>query len=72
MDEERLKAELLETRNELQRLRNSISVDQPNLHTDLSMIALIPKWSGTESSVPLEDFLSSIKFCTFRTLDRRR
>jgi len=60
MAEARLQAELLETKNELEGLRNNMSAGQPTLHKELSMIALIPKWSGTDSSVPLEDFLFSI------------
>jgi hypothetical protein len=31
----------------------------PTVHKDLSLISLIPKWSGLEAGVPLEKFFSS-------------
>ena len=57
----RLEAELAETKMELQRLRESISPGTPTLHKDLSLVTLIPKWSGSDSSVTLEEFLSSVE-----------
>ena len=33
----------------------------PTVHKDLSLIALVPKWSGWESTVTLEEFFSSIE-----------
>ena len=33
----------------------------PTVHKDLSLISLIPKWSGSETGIPLEEFLSSIE-----------
>jgi hypothetical protein len=30
------------------------------VHKDLSLISLIPKWSGSDSTVSLEEFFSSI------------
>jgi len=33
----------------------------PTVHKDLSLIALVPKWSGSESTVTLEEFFSSIE-----------
>jgi hypothetical protein len=33
----------------------------PTVHKDLSLISLIPKWSGAETATPLEEFLSSIE-----------
>jgi len=29
------------------------------VYKDLSLISLIPKWSGSESDVPLKEFLAS-------------
>ena len=57
----RLQAELAETKMELQRLRESISPGTPTLHKDLSLLTLIPKWSGSDSSVTLEEFLSNVE-----------
>jgi hypothetical protein len=57
----RLQAELAETKIELQRLRESISPGTPALHKDLSLVTLIPKWSGSDSSVTLEEFINSVE-----------
>jgi hypothetical protein len=59
--EVRLQAELAETKMELQRLRESISPGTPTLNKDLSLVTLIPKWSGSDSSVTLEEFLNSVE-----------
>jgi hypothetical protein len=61
MAEGRWQAELLETKNEIQRLRESIGLGTPTLHKDLSLVTLVPKWSGSDSTVTLEEFLSSIE-----------
>ena len=57
----RLQAELLETRAELQRLRDCMSVGATTLHKDVYLITLIPKWAGSNSAVTLEEFLSSVQ-----------
>ena len=44
----------------MQRPRDRLSTGTHTAHKDLSLI-LIPKWSGSESVVPLEEFTSSIK-----------
>ena len=31
------------------------------VHKDLSLVTLVPKWSGSDSSIALEEFLSSIE-----------
>jgi len=31
------------------------------LHKDLSLITLVPKWTGSDSVVTLEEFISSIE-----------
>ena len=61
MAEVRLRAELEESNAELARLRQRMSLDVPTVHKDSSLISLIPKWSGAETSVSLEEFLSSIE-----------
>jgi len=33
----------------------------PTVHKDLSLISLVPKWSGSESAISLEEFFSSIE-----------
>ena len=33
----------------------------PTVHKDLSLVSLIPKWSGSEAETPLEEFLSTIE-----------
>jgi len=32
----------------------------PTLHKELSLISLVPKWSGSESAISLEEFFSSM------------
>jgi len=58
---ERLAAELAETKIELQQLRERMFTATPTIHKDLSLIALVTKWSGSESTVTLEEFFSSIE-----------
>ena len=58
---ERLRIELVERKIEIARLRDRLSMATTTIHKDLSLISLIPKWSGAEAAVPLEDFLSSIE-----------
>jgi len=58
----RLQAELLEAKNELQRLREHVSlVTTPTVHKDLSLVFVIPRWSGSDATVTLEEFLESIE-----------
>ena len=61
MEEARLQAELLESKNEIRRLRERLSTAMPTVHKDLSLISLVPKWSGSDAEVPLEEFSSSIE-----------
>jgi hypothetical protein len=61
MVEKRLKAELEEAKAEVQRLKESMTVGTPMLHKDLSLITLVPKWTGSDSVVTLEEFISSIE-----------
>jgi hypothetical protein len=61
MAEARLQNELFEDRNEIKRLPDSMSIGTPTFHKDMSMITLVPKWTGYDSTVTLEKFLSSIE-----------
>jgi len=53
-----LKLELSEAQNEIQRLKDRLTTVPPTSHKDFSLISLIPKWSGMESAVSLEEFFS--------------
>jgi hypothetical protein len=61
MAEARLREELAEARAEILRLRQQAATAMPTVHKDLSLISIVPKWSGSESAAPLEEFLSSIE-----------
>ena len=59
--EARPKLELSEAKIEIQRLRDQLATASPTVHKDFSLASLIPKWSGTESAVSLEECFSSIE-----------
>ena len=64
MAEAHLQDEILGAKSEIQRLGESISsmsVGSPIVHKDLSLVTLVPKWSGSDASVTLEEFLSSVE-----------
>jgi hypothetical protein len=61
MAQAKLTADLLEARAELQKLRDSMSVGAPAIHKDMSLIILIPKWTGSDSAVTLEEFLAIVE-----------
>ena len=61
MTDARVQAELAETKIELQRLRQSISSGKPTLHKDLSLLTLISKWWGSDSTFTLEEFSSNVE-----------
>jgi hypothetical protein len=50
---DRIQAELSETKAEVQRLLERVSLGTPTVHKDLSLISLIPKLSGAETGIPL-------------------
>ena len=59
--ENKLRDELAESRLEITRLNERLVSVMPTMHKDLSLISLFSKWSGAESSIPLEEFLASIE-----------
>jgi hypothetical protein len=60
--EARLKLELSEAQSEIQRLRDQLNTaPRPTVHKDLSLVSLVPKCSGSESAISLEEFFSSIE-----------
>jgi hypothetical protein len=61
MTDVKFQAELTETRKEVQRLKERMSLGAPTVHKDLSLISLVPKWSGQDSTVTLEEFFASIE-----------
>jgi len=59
MNDASLRAEIAETKAELQRLRERMSIGTPTVYKELSLIALTPKWTGSESTVTLEEFYNT-------------
>ena len=51
-----LQTEVEESKLEVQILRGRMSLGTPTVHRDLSVIALIPKWAGSEPTKHLEKF----------------
>jgi hypothetical protein len=60
MAEVRLRAELVESKDEIQRPKERLSGGLPTIHKDLSLISLVPKWSGLDPAIPIEEFFASI------------
>jgi len=52
--------ELEKSKLEFQRLRERMSLGAPTVHKGLSLISLIPRWSGSESTNSLE-FISTLE-----------
>jgi hypothetical protein len=61
MQDASLQAQHLESKAEITRLRERLSMGTPTVHKDLSLISLVPKWSGSESAVSLKEFFESIE-----------
>jgi hypothetical protein len=53
---DRLQAELVQTGLELQELKERMEIGAVTVHKDLSLVSLFSKWSGSESTIFLEDF----------------
>jgi len=59
-----LQQELEESKSEIQRLRQLMSLGTPTVHKDLSLISLIPRWSGSDSTNSLEELISTLEAST--------
>jgi len=58
MAEVRLREELAESKAEVQRSRERSSTGMPTAHKELSLVSVIPKWSGADTGITLEEFSS--------------
>ena len=58
---DRLQEVLAQTRLELQQLKKRMETRAITVHKDLFLVSLIPKWSGSYSTISLEEFFSSIE-----------
>ena len=56
-----LQQEREEPKSEIQRIRERMSLGAPTVHKDLSLISLIPRWSGSDSTNSLEEFISTLE-----------
>jgi hypothetical protein len=61
MVEVRWREDLAESKAEIARLGKHMATVMPTVHEDLSVVSLVPKWSGAETAAPLEELVSSIK-----------
>jgi hypothetical protein len=61
MAEQQLQTQLNEAKAEVLLLTERLSVGTPRVHKDLSLISLVPKWSGAETAVTLEEFINSVE-----------
>jgi len=61
MAEARLRAVIKESKAETQRPKERLTGGPPTVHKDLSLVSLVPKWSGLDSAVPIEEFFASIE-----------
>jgi hypothetical protein len=52
MAEATLQTELVQARKEVARLRERLTMGLPAVNKDLSLISLVPKWSGANSTAP--------------------
>jgi len=56
-----LQKEVEESKLEIQRLRQRMSLGAPTIHKELSLIALIPKWPCSEPTNHLEKFILTLE-----------
>jgi hypothetical protein len=61
MAEGKLQVELDQARQEVLRLRERLTTALPTVHKDMSLLSLVPNWSGAKATVPLEEFLASVE-----------
>ena len=56
-----LQKAIQESKSEIQRLRERMSLGAPTVHKELPIIALIPKWPGSEPTNYLEKFILTLE-----------
>jgi len=61
MAELRLRQELEDSKAEITRLRERLVTTLPTVNKDLSLISIVPKWSGAETDTTVDEFLASIE-----------
>ena len=62
MSQERVQVELLEAKKEIERLKErALNSSTQTVNKELSLISVIPKWSGSDDTVTLEEFLESME-----------
>jgi hypothetical protein len=59
MAEEQLKEQIASLQAELTNLRVQMRSGPPTAPKDLSLMALIPKWTGTAESIPVSEFFEA-------------
>ena len=42
-------------------MKDRVPIGTTTVHKDLSLITLVPKWTGTDAAVTLEEFISSVE-----------
>ena len=57
---DRLQEELAQTSLELQQLKARMETGAVTVHKDLSLVSLIPKWSGSDLTISLEEFFLAL------------
>ena len=71
MSQERLQAELLEAKKEIERLKERASKSSTQtVNKDLSLISVIPKWSGSDDTGTIEEFVECRSRSRNRTMER--
>jgi len=61
MSKARLQAELAERKAEVQWLRDRMPLGTLTVHKDLSLITIVPRWTGSETEINLQEFFSGIE-----------
>jgi len=62
MADARFQAELLEAKKEIQLLKGNLyPATTLTVHKDLSLISVMPKWSGSDATVTLDALWESIE-----------
>ena len=56
-----MRTKLEESKAEIQRLKKRLSGGPPTVHKNPSLLSLVPKWSGLDSAVPIEEFFAGIE-----------